>query len=67
MQGTLGIAFLTVPLGIARADAASHERHAPWVLCNLPASVTSLAENVPKDSAMPATPAGSQQRSIGPG
>ena len=40
---------------------------AHWVLWNIPASVTSLAENVPKGSAMPATPAGSQQCSIGPG
>ena len=40
---------------------------AHWVLWNIPASVTSLAENVPKGSAMPATPAGSQQCSIGQG
>lgn len=38
-----------------------------WVLWNIPASVTSLAENVPKGSAMPATPQGSQQCSIGSG
>jgi Raf kinase inhibitor-like YbhB/YbcL family protein len=40
---------------------------AHWVLWNIPASVTSLPENVPKASAMPAMPAGSQQCSIGPG
>ena len=38
-----------------------------WVLWNIPAGVTSLAENVPKGSAMPATPQGSQQCSIGNG
>jgi Raf kinase inhibitor-like YbhB/YbcL family protein len=41
--------------------------NAHWVLWNIPASVTSLAENVPKASAMPATPQGSQQCSIGTG
>lgn len=40
---------------------------AHWVLWNIPASVTMLTENVPKTSAMPATPAGSQQASIGSG
>jgi Raf kinase inhibitor-like YbhB/YbcL family protein len=40
---------------------------AHWVLWNIPASVTSLPENVPKTSAMPAMPAGSQQCSIGQG
>jgi Raf kinase inhibitor-like YbhB/YbcL family protein len=38
-----------------------------WVLWNIPASVTSLAENVPKGSAKPAMPQGSQQCSIGSG
>jgi Raf kinase inhibitor-like YbhB/YbcL family protein len=40
---------------------------AHWVLWNIPASVTMLPENVPKTSAMPAMPAGSQQCSIGQG
>ena len=38
-----------------------------WVLWNIPATVTSLAENVPKGSAKPAMPPGSQQCSIGNG
>jgi Raf kinase inhibitor-like YbhB/YbcL family protein len=40
---------------------------AHWVLWNIPASVTSLPENISKTSAMPAVPAGSQQCSIGQG
>lgn len=34
---------------------------AHWVLWNIPGSATKLDKNVPKGSAMPATPAGSQQ------
>lgn len=41
--------------------------NAHWVLWNIPATVTMLAENVPKASAMPAVPAGSQQASLGAG
>jgi Raf kinase inhibitor-like YbhB/YbcL family protein len=40
---------------------------AHWVLWNIPATVTTLAENVPKDSAMPAMPAGAQQCGLGAG
>jgi phosphatidylethanolamine-binding protein (PEBP) family uncharacterized protein len=40
---------------------------AHWVLWNIPASVTMLAENVDKTDATPPVPAGSQQCSIGPG
>lgn len=40
---------------------------AHWVLWNIPASVTSLPENISKTSAMPPVPAGSQQCSIGQG
>jgi Raf kinase inhibitor-like YbhB/YbcL family protein len=32
-----------------------------WALWNIPANVTLLAANVPKDTAMPATPAGARQ------
>jgi Raf kinase inhibitor-like YbhB/YbcL family protein len=32
-----------------------------WAIWNIPANVTLLAANVPKDTAMPATPAGSRQ------
>lgn len=34
---------------------------AHWALWNIPADVTTLAANVPKDTATPATPAGSRQ------
>ncbi len=40
---------------------------AHWVLWNIPASVTMLAENVDKTDATPPVPAGSQQCSIGQG
>jgi hypothetical protein len=34
---------------------------AHWVMWNIPASVTMLAANVPKDTAMPPVPAGARQ------
>jgi Raf kinase inhibitor-like YbhB/YbcL family protein len=40
---------------------------AHWVLWNIPGSVTMLAENVPRNTAMPAMPAGSQQAGLGSG
>jgi Raf kinase inhibitor-like YbhB/YbcL family protein len=36
---------------------------AHWVIWNIPGSVTTVAANIPQDSAMPAMPAGSQQAS----
>jgi Raf kinase inhibitor-like YbhB/YbcL family protein len=38
-----------------------------WAIWNIPASVTMVAENIPKTSAMPATPAGSQQANFNTG
>lgn len=40
-------------------DATFGQAH--WALWNIPASVTSLAANVPQDTATPAMPAGSRQ------
>jgi Raf kinase inhibitor-like YbhB/YbcL family protein len=55
----------TQSFAVLLQDLTNSNSH--WVLWNIPASVTSLAENVPKGSAMPATPQGSQQCSIGSG
>ena len=40
-------------------DATFGQAH--WVMWNIPANVSMLAANVPKDTAMPATPAGARQ------
>ena len=55
----------TQSFAVVLQDIAFPNTH--WVLWNIPASVTSLAENVPKGSAMPAMPAGSQQAGLGTG
>jgi Raf kinase inhibitor-like YbhB/YbcL family protein len=49
----------TQSFALVLLDATYGQAH--WALWNIPASVTLLAADVPKDTATPATPAGSRQ------
>jgi Raf kinase inhibitor-like YbhB/YbcL family protein len=49
----------TQSLALVLVDATFGQAH--WVLWNIPANITMLAANVPKDTAMPAVPAGARQ------
>lgn len=54
-----GVPTGTKSFAIVLQDVTINAAH--WVLWNIPASVTMVAANIPKDTAMPAMPAGSQQ------
>jgi Raf kinase inhibitor-like YbhB/YbcL family protein len=54
-----GVPSGTRSFAIVLMDASFGQAH--WVIWNIPASVTMLAANVAKDTAMPAVPAGSRQ------
>jgi Raf kinase inhibitor-like YbhB/YbcL family protein len=54
-----GVPAGTQSLAIVLFDATFGQPH--WVVWNIPANVTMLAANVPKDTAMPAMPAGARQ------
>jgi phosphatidylethanolamine-binding protein (PEBP) family uncharacterized protein len=49
----------TMSFAVVLFDATFGQAH--WVLWNVPASVTTLAADVPKNMAMPTSPAGSRQ------
>jgi phosphatidylethanolamine-binding protein (PEBP) family uncharacterized protein len=51
----------TQSFAILLQDVTINAAH--WVIWNIPASVSMVAANIPKDTAMPAVPAGSQQAS----
>jgi Raf kinase inhibitor-like YbhB/YbcL family protein len=54
-----GVPAGTQSFALVLMDATYGQAH--WVIWNVPASVSMLAANVPKDTAMPPTPAGSRQ------
>jgi Raf kinase inhibitor-like YbhB/YbcL family protein len=58
--GTMSYAIVLVDLSTAMINVH-------WAIWNIPASVTMVAEDIPKTSAMPATPAGSQQANLSTG
>jgi Raf kinase inhibitor-like YbhB/YbcL family protein len=60
-----GVPAGTQSFAVVLQDLSNGFAH--WVLWNIPSSVTMLSEDIPKTSAMPATPAGSQQCSLGSG
>jgi phosphatidylethanolamine-binding protein (PEBP) family uncharacterized protein len=51
----------TQSYAILLEDVTINQAH--WVIWNIPGSVSTVAANIPQDSAMPAMPAGSQQAS----
>jgi Raf kinase inhibitor-like YbhB/YbcL family protein len=54
-----GVPAGTQSFAIVLFDVTFGQAH--WVIWNIPANVTMLAANVPKDTATPATPAGARQ------
>jgi Raf kinase inhibitor-like YbhB/YbcL family protein len=59
-----GVPAGTQSFAIVLQDLSNGFAH--WVIWNIPATVTTVAENIPK-MAMPGTPAGAQQASFGTG
>jgi Raf kinase inhibitor-like YbhB/YbcL family protein len=60
-----GVPSGTQSFAVVLQDLSNGFAH--WVLWNIPASVTMVAADIPKTSAMPAMPAGSQQCGAGTG